>query len=69
MGQRGHSKGRGLYFHLWKRERKSSIGKRIVFTSQNNISSYREQSLLVTGCDICEGESNENLKYCNTIVC
>ena len=29
MGQRGHRKSRGLYFFLWKKEQKSSIGNRI----------------------------------------
>jgi hypothetical protein len=29
VGQRGHCKGTGLYFYLWKRKRKSSIGNRI----------------------------------------
>ena len=29
MGQRGHSKSRGLQFFLWKKKRKLSIGNRI----------------------------------------
>ena len=29
MGQRRHGKRKGLYFFLWKRKRKSSIGNRI----------------------------------------
>ena len=30
----GHHKSRGLYFFLWKRKRKSSIGNRIIYTTE-----------------------------------
>ena len=41
MGQRGHNKNRGLYFFLWKRKRKLSIGNRIFFVNQRIISAVK----------------------------
>jgi len=35
--QKGHGKSRGLYFFLWKRKRKSSIGNRVFGTPQNSV--------------------------------
>ena len=47
MGKSGHCKSRGLYFLLWKRKQKSSIGKRIFCTSQNSISS-KERTVFIS---------------------
>ena len=40
MGQRGHRKSRGLYFFLWKRKRKSSIGNR-AFVHHRTVSAVK----------------------------
>jgi len=39
----GHCKSRGLYFFLWKRKQKSSLGNRIFGTPQNSNSGYKSR--------------------------
>ena len=41
MGQRGHSKSKGLSFFLWQRKRKSLIGNRIFFVNHRTVSAVK----------------------------
>jgi len=44
VGQRGHCNGRGLYFFIWKRKRKSSNGNR-VFVHRRKVSTVERVEL------------------------